>query len=241
MGVSISKTLQQAGGNFARPTKFNILLNPPPSLIQEYGSAIDILCKNVTIPTISMSPIEINIKGHKVKYPSRVQQEQTFSVTFYMDEHYKIRQLFTDWISATDNRFYAPRSDATAAALKSKEKYGNMIIQARNFEETPNVKPMAFLFEGVFPISVGDVAYSTSDKDSILSQEVTFAYYRYYHKSYAQEHIEELDAWLDQFGKSPIGRTKIGNSFSSVISSGSNILGGARSIVNSIGSLGGLF
>jgi hypothetical protein len=155
--MRISDTLAAVGGNFARPTKFNVLITPPSGLKGggEFEKTVDILAKSVEIPEITMTPIELTFKGHQLKYPGRVNQTQTFTVTFYTDEYYNIRKMFTNWISILDNRYYVGRSNDTANLVDSNEKYGNMMVIARDFKEEE--KPMVFMFENVFPTNISNI------------------------------------------------------------------------------------
>ena len=196
----IQTALTAAGGEFARPTKYNVLINTPGNVSGDYGQNVDILCKNVTIPEITLEPIDLTFKGHTVKYPGRVNQSQTVSCTFYLDENYKIREMFTNWISIMDPRYYGARNE-NSQDIKEKA-YGNMVVFASDYSERNKV--MTFTFEDLYPISVSELEYNTSDKDNIMEITVTFAFYRYLHDGTFKDRMDNMDNFLDIFGTSAV-------------------------------------
>jgi hypothetical protein len=236
----IQEVMTQYGGNFARPTKFNVMLDPPFE-IKGVDRSVDILAKEVQVPSMTLDTIDLSIKGHPLKYPARLNQNQEFSITFYVDEHYNIRNMFTDWISAMDNRYYGSRNSNTSQLVKNRNKYGNLLIIARDFDETAN-KPLVWAFEGVYPTNIGEINFSSENKDTIQEMTVTFAYYRFVHQSNTPETEDDLDSWLDEFGKTAIGnflsRTELGKRGLSMIRSGMDI----KNSLSGLGErLGGLF
>ena len=66
--MRISTALYQAGGNFARGTKFSIIINTPPRLNSIYSKYYDVLCKTTGIPTVTHTPIEMKVKGLEERY-----------------------------------------------------------------------------------------------------------------------------------------------------------------------------
>ena len=235
----IQNALVSAGGEFARPTKYSVILNVPNG-VSSIGPNIDILCKGVTIPEIAMEPIELTYKGHTVKYPGRVNQSQTVTCTFYLDEQYASREMFTDWIAKMDNRYYGGQTSKDPTQF-----YGQMIVFAKDYNETRTVK--TYTFENIYPISVGELEYNTADKDNIMEVAITFAYYRYKNDNGfggSMDGFDGLDSWLDNFGQSAIGgavndilggnRGGLGNLFGG----GINIAGGIKDWLGNVG--GGL-
>ena len=123
--TKISQTLFLVGGNLARPTRFSALIAPPTEVLGAANSKVfDVLCKSIKIPDMTMEPIEILYKGHTVKIPSRVKQEQTIELTMYLDEYHNLRQMFSNWISGIDNRFYAVGTQEAANLQESHNIFG---------------------------------------------------------------------------------------------------------------------
>jgi hypothetical protein len=176
--MKISSTLYDAGKNFARPTKYSAIITPPPNVLTFFSNTLDVLCKSVTIPQTTNEVYEIRVKGHPVKLPKRSVQTQEVSMTFYVDEGYKVRQIFLDWIELLDDRFTVMGHNEYPSALPIELKYGIIQIVAQDFYEEGKA-PLTLTFENVFPTSVGDLTFDGSDKDNTHQLTVTFGYYRY--------------------------------------------------------------
>jgi hypothetical protein len=176
--MKISSTLTQVGGNFARPTKYSMILTPPSALRTSTSQTLDVLCKTVQAPGITNEPYEIKVKGQPIKVPGRTIQNQEITVTFYVDEYYNVRKLFQDWILALDNRSQPARSLANNSVMLSRDFYGTLELIGRDFNET-TAKPIVWEFESVFPTNIGEMDFNTSDKDTISELSVTFTYSRY--------------------------------------------------------------
>ena len=231
----ITDALNAAGKNFARPNKYNVLVSPPPQ-IPVNKQYLDILCTNVTLPEIVMQPVEIHHKGHLLKLPGRVNQEQTIQMSFYMDEYHTNRQVFVDWISAIDNRYYGMRSRESASMYSfdlAQRAYGNLVVIARDFTEKEQAK--VYVFENVFPISVSGPEFSTSSQNEVMTFNVTFAYYRYLSDG---ENMDDLDSVLDTFGmysqNTSTGISVYNRGSGDIVSGISNMIG---TLAGSLGSL----
>ena len=194
--MRIQNKLNIHGGEFARPTKYTVMVMRPPLLETGEETSIDIMCKAVNIPETTHTPIEMTFKGHPVKIPGRTNQAQTVSMTFYLDERYNTRNIFQEWIDFLDPRYYAGN---TPAPDQNTEKYGQIIVLARDYNETGDIIE-EFNFENVFPLSISDLEYSAADKDTIMEFTVTFAYYRMVNNPWAQGMLDASDNHLDTFG-----------------------------------------
>jgi len=175
--MKLQNKLNVAGQQFARPTRFTVTV-VRPSYIQDGSEAersIDILCKAINIPEVTHTPLEMVFKGHTLKIPVRTQQAQTVTMTFYVDERYEFRRIFQEWIDILDNRYYAPGN--YPPAVTNTEKYGTIIVHARDYDESP-AEITSNYFEYVYPITLSDIEYSSSDKDTIMEFSVTFAFFR---------------------------------------------------------------
>jgi hypothetical protein len=176
--MKISHTLFKAGQNFARPTKYNAIITPPSTVMTFSDNTLDVMCKSVNIPQTTNEVYELKVKGHPVKLPKRTIQNQEITLTFYVDEGYKVRQVFQDWIEILDDRFTVMGYNEYPSALPIELKYGTLQIVAHNFYERGH-PPLILTFENDFPTSVGDLTFDGSDKDNTHQLTVTFGYYRY--------------------------------------------------------------
>lgn len=239
MSTKISQTLSLVGGNLARPTRFSALIAPPSEVIGAANSKVfDVLCKNIKIPDITMEPIDIVHKGHSIKIPSRVNQEQTIELTMYLDEHHNLRQMFSNWISGIDNRFYAISNAESANMQATQNIFGNLLIKARDFNES-SFEPMNYLIEGVYPISVSGPDYSSTSIGEISEFTVTLAYYRFLSGDTAAIY-DDIDNILDTMGKSPVdissGFGDLGQ-LNSIVSGSSRAISSIGSALNSLGNI----
>jgi hypothetical protein len=215
------------------------MLSPPSELVKtgDY-KVLDVLCKSVKVPDISNEPIELKYKGHTVKIPGRTNQEQVMEITFYLDENQNIRQLFHEWITALDNRFYAYTSAAATSMAKSKNYFGTILLKARDFDESKR-EPMNYLIDGVYPISVSGPEFNAGGTNEVIEITVTFAFYRFLSKD-INENYDEFDIALDKFGLSPreIGNLESFGQVGNLLSSGLRTI---NSVKNAFNSIGGLF
>ena len=167
-GDYVNSTVQKYGGDLARPTKFSMFLNLPTFLSNlENGTKLDVLCKNVTLPSLRNEPIELKYKGHTLKIKGRANYNQTIAVTFYLDEKYEIYNMFSNWIRKTDNEIISGEKNEEGV-------YGLAKILVKSFSESANTAE--FTFYDLFPISIGELEYNTSSTSSINEFTVEFAY-----------------------------------------------------------------
>ena len=166
-GDYVNSTMQEYGGELSRPTKFNMYLTAPVSL---NATQYDILCKNVQIPNIKHDIIELKYKGHDIKITGRTNYDQTFSVTFYLDEYHKIRDAMDTWVRLIDNKEMSGKNENIAPS----DRYGSIKISAKNFDEV--YVPYQYEFLNVFPISVSGPEYNTEGVSSVNEVTVEFAY-----------------------------------------------------------------
>ena len=239
MGTKISQTLSLVGGNLARPTRFSALIAPPSEVIGAANSKVfDVLCKNIKVPDISMEPIDIVYKGHTVKIPARVNQEQTIELTMYLDENHNLRQMFSDWISGIDNRFYAVSNVESVNMQRTRNIYGNLIIKTRDFNESSD-EPMNYLIEGIYPIAVSGPEYGSASVGEISEFTVTLAYYRFLSDDTLGSY-DDIDAILDKMGDSPIDITSgfgdLGQ-LNEIVSGSSRAINSIGSALNSLGNI----
>ncbi len=195
--MRISSTLSQVAGNFARPTKYSVIVTPPFALREVYGNKLDVLCKGTSLPEITVESQEIKIKGHPIKIPKRVHQNQEITLTFYIDEKYDIRSLFQNWIYALDDRNPVARNLQSSLLSDTNNKFGELTLIARDFNETTS-RPIQWIFEDAFPISISDIEFSSDNKDAISEMSVTFGYTRYLTHTTTSREYQETEglSWL---------------------------------------------
>lgn len=195
--MKISETINVAGGNLARPTKFNAQIHPPMSLVQNFENKVfDVLCKTAGLPETINAPVEMIIKGHPIKIPGRTNQQNSISITFYLDENHSLRQIFYNWIAIIDKRFYGKKSQGATQAYENDDLYGDIILKVRDFAETLQ-EPMNYEIEHVFPTSVSGVEFNSSGNNEVMEFTVIFDFYRFSHISDDSDYDDELDSDLE--------------------------------------------
>ena len=239
----ISQMLTEAGGQLARPTKFNVLIDAPERL----GNALipqnlDTLCKNITIPTITMEPIEIVIKGQKIPVPGRVNQEKTVEMTFILDEYHVLWEMFNNWIIGLDNRNMTPKNDQSSGLLNSLANRGNIALKTRDYLESASDSPMVYIFQGVFPTSVTGPAFNSEGANEIQEFTVSFAYHRYWTNNMTStgEH-DDLDEFLDAVGATAQGSGTFSSLYRNTLGSIGGIYQGGKNILGAVGDISSIF
>ncbi len=236
----ISGLLDIAGGNLARPTMFSVNLMPPGILSGHFSqSYTDVLCKTIKIPEITMDPIELKFKGHKLPIPGRTNQAQNIELTFYLDEKHQLRDMVAAWISGMDDRYYAVSDGASASISESRDWFGSIIVEALDFTEKSTVK--SYIIEGLFPISVEGPDYDSSGVGNVTEFTVTFALYRFMDDT--SDLYFDHDASLDALGRGPISEIAdhLGLSeLESTLNRASNAWSSVNSAIDSIKKLGTL-
>ncbi len=172
--MKIGDALFAAGGNFSRPTRYTAIITLPGLVGSPDDSAmLDILCKSVKIPDISMEPIDIKYKSHTVKIPGRVNQEQQVDCTFYLDEDHHAHQVLTDWIQVMDKYYYDDSDDGVYYQF-----YGALQLISRDFDESPE-KLAIYDFDLVYPTQVSGIEYGANSNSEIHEFTVSFAFARF--------------------------------------------------------------
>ncbi len=172
--MKIGDALFAAGGNFSRPTRYTAIITLPGVVGSPDDSAmLDLLCKSVKLPDTTMEPIDIKYKGHNVKIPGRVNQEQQVDCTFYLDEDHNSHQVLTDWLQLMDRYFYDDLDDGPYYQF-----YGTIELIQRDFDES-SARLATYNFDLAYPISVSGFEYGANSNSEIHEFTVSFAFTRY--------------------------------------------------------------
>ncbi len=162
------------------------------------------------------------------------EQQLQLEVTLYLDENHAMRAMFHDWISGIDPRYYAVSSAAGATVMKSRNILGNMIIKARDFNETLN-EPQNYFVEGIYPINVSGVDWGSASVGEISEITITFAFYRFL-SGKSPKPQEGIDDALDVFGIVPKDFTGFGT-FSEFANTAATAWSSVNSLAFKLGSV----
>ena len=176
-GNYLNHTVQEAGGDLARPTKFKVILSVPEKLkedeVKQFSKKLDILAKDFSIPTIKNDIIEVKHKGHSIPVIGRTNFEQTVSITFYLDEPQVLRSILDTWIREIDSKVLGGNKKYFLTA-EPQERFGSLTIESLNYDE--NSATRRFKFENIYPISISGVEFHTDSPSSVSEVTAEFAY-----------------------------------------------------------------
>lgn len=172
MAFNVSDFRKNMGGDGARPTLFEVQINPKKgSWLSDLG-ALNFKCKAASLPASSIGTKTISYFGHDVHFAG----DRTFddwTITIYNDEDFTIRKAFERWSDAIDqhsqpgtirgNEYTTNPSDYTSdAVVMQYGKKGNKIKTYKFFE--------------MWPTNIGAISVDWDDKDQIETFDVTFKY-----------------------------------------------------------------
>jgi hypothetical protein len=129
---------------------------------------------NTNIPTITLSPIEMNYQDVRAKVPDNFYQWDDVTINFLLDEDLYAYELILDWNKKVKY------SDLWQKGLKDI----NIIPQDSN--KNPE---FSFYFEGAWPTIISGWQYTSGASNSdYITFDVTFAY-----QDFRIERIKPLD------------------------------------------------
>lgn len=151
----------------ARPSTFDLIITPPPGLTSK-GDRITVTAKATSIPSSSISPIEVPYFGRKVKLAGD-REFDNWAVTVMNDEDYEVRAIFEKW-SNEINKLISNRMGEGIWPLNYKS-------DAKIFHYGRNKEIIrVYNIIGLFPIDVGGMDLSWEATNTIQEFNVTFAY-----------------------------------------------------------------
>ena len=177
MATTVQNLLQQALGDGARSSKWDVAFSFSSPNIFPSAENVAIMCKSTTLPARGMSNIPIKIKGRTIPVRGQVKYSNSWECTFYSDPAHKLKHAFETWINACDEglQYGDPDVDTQEAILEhAKTGYVTEIsVYQCDFDETYNA--CRYVLYGVFPIEVSPITLD-SDAGQVETFTVTFAY-----------------------------------------------------------------
>ena len=122
-------------------------------------SNLEFFCTTASIPGLSVSALVQGYKNNKAYFPGETIEYSQFTLSFIVDEELKNYKEIYDWI--TENKTLEPKfKDITLSILSNK-----------------NTTNKQILFHDCFPISLGELSFTTQDTAvDYITCEVTFQY-----------------------------------------------------------------
>lgn len=161
------KSVLQGGG--VRPTMFQVELTFPSTVTADNNQATNqgqFLIKASQIPVAQIGEIQVPFRGRKLKV-SGDRSYPEWNVQVINDNTQTLRKAFEKWSERIQNMNYALGSNTlddyyTNAIVRQLDRQGNQL--------------RAYRFEGIWPLTVGEVALDFESTDTIEMYDVSFAY-----------------------------------------------------------------
>lgn len=199
--LSKFRRMESKLGDGLRPYKFKAVINFPEYLIPVFLSAfsgMDLLLKNIDIPSVSVQTTTVTIMGREVTIPLYQEINNEIPLTFYVDNALIIRDAFEFWIRSYD------KSLCQKEEVPS-DRFGNWSIKgivnmlkknptdliltpgdSKNLDYTGsievfpldylNLRIEKFIINNAYPIRVEAIKMDSSDVSSIAQVTVSFKY-----------------------------------------------------------------
>lgn len=93
------------GQGLAKPTRFEVIISPPPGLSSSTAEKVSLLCEQASLPMLNL-----NVKPYRVFGPSYqrpVTSEyggEGIPLTFHVDRKMMVKEFFDNWIQLIVNR-----------------------------------------------------------------------------------------------------------------------------------------
>lgn len=163
MAFNINEFKSQLVGGGARASLFQVQILNPVDATADFK--VPFMCKSAAIPASNLGNFNVPYFGRQVKYAG----DRTFedwTVTIINDEDFLVRNAMEAWSNSINSH------DSNTRALPSDYKSNGIITQY-----SKNGDPLrTYVFEGMYPVTVSDIAMSWETNDAIEEFTVTFAY-----------------------------------------------------------------
>jgi hypothetical protein len=163
MAFNINQFKSQLVGGGARPTLFQVQITNP--IDNTSDAKIPFMVKTAGIPASNVGSYELPYFGRTVKYAG----DRTFedwAVTVINDEDFAIRNTMEAWMNAINSH------DSNTRALPQDYKSNALVTQFGK----DGAPLRTYVFEGIYPIALDQIALDWSQQDSIEEFGITFQY-----------------------------------------------------------------
>jgi len=163
MAFNINEFKSQLVGGGARPTLFQVqILNP---VAPQADFKVPFMVKTAGLPASNLGSFTAPYFGRQVKYAG----DRTFedwTVTVINDEDFLIRNAMEAWSNAINSH------DGNLRSLPADYKSNGLITQYSKDGDPIRT----YVFEGLYPITIDQIAMDWSTTDAIEEFNVTFQY-----------------------------------------------------------------
>lgn len=153
----------------ARPNRYRVtIVNPQMSISPALNTNIQFLCRSTSIPASIMGVAPVHFMGREVK----IAGDRTFddwSVTIYNNKSFDLRKAFENWSSNMLKNF----GNVEDGSIDDETKYMSRGIVEQL--DRKDEKIQTYKVEGIWPITVGDIALAYDSNNTVEEFQVTFA------------------------------------------------------------------
>lgn len=152
----------------AKATKYVIRFSFPPE-VEHRMELSDMAClaSASTFPGVTIGQIEVFNQGRKLPIPGDTSYDNTWSVTFYVDQAHQIRKDMLEWMKACDN-FQANTHSGNPAGL---------FVDITACQLDSLEKPVTeYKLKDCWPQQVGEISIAADSLDTLQTFDVTFSF-----------------------------------------------------------------
>ena len=163
MAFNINEFKSNLVGGGARPTLFQVQITNPISAIADFK--VPFMVRSAALPESNVGSYVVPYFGRQIKYAG----DRTFgdwTVTIINDEDFLIRNAMEAWSNAINSH------DSNSRALPQTYKSNAIITQYSKDGRSLRT----YVFEGIYPITVGSIPMGWESTDQIENFDVTFQY-----------------------------------------------------------------
>lgn len=166
MAFNINDIKSQLKGGGARPSLFQVRLSNPGSNLAD--AVTPFMVKAAQIPSSTIAPIEVFYFGRPMKLAGQ-RQFDNWVVTVINDEDFAVRKALETWSYKINSYSGNQREFPTSAPSEYKSR-----AEVIQFGKTGD-ELRAYIFEGIFPISIGPIELSWDNGNAIEEFQCEFA------------------------------------------------------------------
>ena len=166
MAFNVNEIKSQLTFGGARPTLFQVTFQNPANSIADIK--VPFMCEATSLPAAQIGVTQVPYFGRVVKLAGdRVVGD--WAVSIINDEDFLIRNALEEWSNRINSFQGNLRAFGSASPLLYKAQ-----AQVTQYSKT-GLPIRVYQFNGIWPISVGDIALSWGDQNAIERFNVTFA------------------------------------------------------------------
>ena len=136
MSKKLQTLIQNTIGDGARAAKYMMTIDRLPGNSSTWpvqSKSLSIMCKGAIFPGKNLTTITYLYKGRNIVIPSHVKYNQTFELTFYLNESHNARIAFSDWMQGFDQSYESYYTGTNVGAANSASK--DIINSGSSFTE----------------------------------------------------------------------------------------------------------